>query len=100
MPGRAPPGAIAARASAHDVVDAAAVGLGAAASGGLASPVWLLLYPHVVAVSVRAGLGYALAIGILDAAIVFALTAHRACSIRWAPLHALALVFCALPRAA
>ena len=70
---------------AHDLVDAAAVGLGAAASGGMASPVWLLLYPHVVAVSMRAGLGYALAMGALDAAIVFALTAHERPRIRWGP---------------
>lgn len=55
---------------AHDVVDAVAVGLGAAFSGGLASPVWHLLYLHVVAVSVRGGLGYAMAMGCLDAIIV------------------------------
>ena len=41
---------------AHDMADALAVGLGAASTGGLASPIWLLLYPHVVAVSVRGGL--------------------------------------------
>jgi len=79
---------------AHDLADAAAVGLGAAASGGMASPVWLLLYPHAVAVSMRAGLGYALAMGVLDAVIVFALAAmsvHHPLG----PLHALALVFCA-----
>src|SRR6185295_3425702 len=41
---------------AHDVADALVVGAGAAFTGGLDSPVWLLLYPHVVAVSVRGGL--------------------------------------------
>jgi PAS domain S-box-containing protein len=78
----------------HDLADAAAVGLGAAASGGMASPVWLLLYPHVVAVSMRAGLVYALAVGTLDAAIVFALTAISV-QHPLGTLHALALVFCA-----
>ena len=34
----------------HDMVDAIAVGTGAALSGGLESPLWLLLYAHVVAV--------------------------------------------------
>ncbi|MFI5183576.1 MAG: GAF domain-containing protein [Vicinamibacteria bacterium] len=78
---------------AHDVADALAVGLGAAFSGGMASPIWLLLYLNVVAVSVRGGLGYAMALGSLDAAIVMGLT-------RLTPggeggLHALALLWCA-----
>ena len=60
----------------HDLVDALAVGLGAAFTGGMASPIWLLLYPHVVAVSrARRGLAYALAFGALDAGIVTALAA-------------------------
>lgn len=78
---------------AQDVADAAAVGLAAAAGGGMASPIWLLLYPHVVAVSVRAGLAWALAMGVLDAGIVVALTAasdHHPLG----ALHALSIVFC------
>jgi signal transduction histidine kinase len=78
----------------HDVVDAVAVGAGAALSGGLESPVWLLLYAHVVAVSVRGGLGYAMAMGVLDALIVGGLTAITP-SHPEGPLHTLALLFCA-----
>jgi signal transduction histidine kinase len=78
----------------HDVVDALAVGAGAALSGGFESPVWLLLYAHVVAVSVRGGLGYAMAMGLLDAVIVGGLTtispAHPE-----GMLHTLGLLFCA-----
>jgi hypothetical protein len=48
----------------YDVLDALAVGAGAAFLGGLESPLWLVLYPHVVAVSVRGGLGYAMAMGL------------------------------------
>src|SRR5439155_436255 len=59
----------------HDVVDALAGGAGAAFAGGLESRVWLLLYAHVVAVSVRGGLFYAMAMGILDAVIVSVLAA-------------------------
>jgi hypothetical protein len=54
----------------RDVVDALAVGAGAAFSGGLASPVWLLLYPHVVAIAARGGLALGMAFGLLDALIV------------------------------
>ena len=79
---------------AHDVVDAVVVGLAAAASGGLDSPVWLLLYPHVVAVSVRGGLAWALLMGVLDAVIVAVLTAITP-EQPLGMLHALALVFCA-----
>jgi signal transduction histidine kinase len=78
----------------HDVLDALAVGAGAAFLGGLESPLWLFLYPHVVAVSVRGGLGYAMAMGLLDTLIVFALTLmtpHQPLG----NLHALALLFCA-----
>ena len=35
----------------HDLVDAITIGVGAALSGGLESPVWLFFYPHVAAVS-------------------------------------------------
>jgi PAS domain S-box-containing protein len=78
----------------HDVADALAVGLGAATSGGLESPIWLLLYPHVVAVSVRGGLAYALAFGSLDAAIVLGLAALTPAQPLGA-LHAVAVLFCA-----
>src|SRR5262245_49633553 len=78
----------------HDVADALAVGLGAATSGGLESPIWLLLYPHVVAVSVRGGLAYALAFGTLDAAIVLGLTVLTPARPLGA-LHAVAILFCA-----
>src|SRR5512145_1741212 len=77
----------------HDLLDAVAVGLGAAFSGGLRSPIWLLLYPHVVSVAVRGGLGYALAMGTVDAVIVSVL-AHQA-SEPLGNLHSLTLLFCA-----
>jgi signal transduction histidine kinase len=77
----------------HNVVDAVAVGMGAAFSGGLESPIWLLFYAHVVAVSVRGGLGYAMAMGTLDALMVAGLAimtpAHPEI------LHVLAILFCA-----
>ncbi len=78
----------------HDVADALAVGLGAGFTGGMASPVWLLLYPHVVAVSVRGALGYALSFGLLDALIVLVLS--RATPEQpLAALNALTILFCA-----
>lgn len=55
---------------AHDVADALAIGLGAWFSGAMESPVWLLFYLHVAAVSVRGGLTYAMLIGCLDASLV------------------------------
>lgn len=78
----------------HNVVDALAVGYGAIVSGGLESPFWLLLYPHVVAVSVRGGLAYAMALGFLDAGIVMAL-ARLTPGQPLGNLHAIALVWCA-----
>jgi len=78
---------------AHDVADALVVGAGAAFTGGLQSPVWLLLYPHVVAVSVRGGLFYAMAMGVLDAVIVSVLAALSDQPL--GSLHAVALLFCA-----
>lgn len=78
----------------HDFVDAAAVGAGAWFSGGLASPVWLLLYPHAVAVSVRGGLRYALGIGLVDAAIVGGLASVTPSEPAGA-LHAIAVLWCA-----
>jgi signal transduction histidine kinase len=78
---------------AHDVVDAAAVGAGALFTGGLRGPLWLFLYPHVVAVSVRRGLRYGLALGLLDAGIVTALATLEDRPL--ALFHALTLLFCA-----
>jgi signal transduction histidine kinase len=78
----------------HDVADALAVGAAAAFSGGMESPVWLLLYAHVVAVSVRGGLRYAMILGTLDASILLALAAATPQQPEGA-LHALALLFCA-----
>jgi PAS domain S-box-containing protein len=57
--------------TAHDFADALGVGIGSYFTGG--SPFWLLLYPHIVAVSVRGGLRYALLMGLFDASIVAAL---------------------------
>ncbi len=79
---------------AHDVVDALAVGAGSYYSGGLLSPIWLLLYAHVVAVSVRGGLRYAMAMGSVDALIVLGLAAITPESPEGA-LHAVGLLFCA-----
>jgi signal transduction histidine kinase len=70
------------------------LGLMAAMSGGLESPIWLLLYPHVVGVSVRGGLRYAMTLGTLDALLVYWLALLS-------PSHALgelngpAILFCA-----
>lgn len=76
----------------HDLVDAVAVGLGAAFSGGLESPVWHLLYLHVIAVSLRGSLAYAVAMGCLDAAIVALLA--RLTPGPWGSLDALTLLWC------
>jgi signal transduction histidine kinase len=78
----------------QDVADALAVGIGAALSGGLESPIWLLLYPHVVGVSVRGGIGYAMALGSLDALLVYWL-ALLAPSHPLGELNAPAMLFCA-----
>ena len=78
---------------AHDMADVLAVAAGAALSGGLDSPIWLLIYPHVVAVSIRGGLRYALTFGVLDALLVagLALLSDQPLGV----LHALAILFCA-----
>jgi PAS domain S-box-containing protein len=78
---------------AHDAADSVALGVGAAFSGGLASPVWLLYYPHVVGVSVRGGLRYALAFGFFAALQVtgLAIASDQPLGV----LNALALLFCA-----
>jgi len=77
----------------HDIADALVVGAAAAFTGGFESPVWLLLYPHVVAVSVRGGLFYAMAMGVLDAVIVTVLAAIG--DQPFGSIHAVALLFCA-----
>jgi PAS domain S-box-containing protein len=56
--------------------------------------VWLLLYPHAVAVDGRGGLRYALALGSLDAAIVL-LLAQGTPQAPMGALHALAILACA-----
>jgi PAS domain S-box-containing protein len=79
---------------AQDVTDSLAV-LGVAAwSGGIANPVWLLLYPHAVAVDGRGGLRYAMALGSLDASIVLLLSRITPAgpAAEW---HALAILACA-----
>jgi signal transduction histidine kinase len=78
----------------QDVMDALAVGAGSYFSGGLHSPIWLLLYAHVVAVSVRGGLRYAMVMGSLDAGIVLVL-AGMTTDLPEGALHAVALLFCA-----
>jgi len=77
----------------HDLVDALAVGLGAGLTGGFTSPVWLLFYPHVVAISVRAGLTYALGFGLFDGLIVVGL--GQLTGGRFEGIYALSLLWCA-----
>jgi PAS domain S-box-containing protein len=77
----------------HDVVDVIAVGAGAYFTGGLRGPLWLFLYPQVVAVSVRRGLGYGFPFGLLAAAVVTAL--GQLADHPLAMFHALTLLFCA-----
>jgi PAS domain S-box-containing protein len=77
----------------HDVVDALAVGACAALTGGPASPLWLFLYPHIVAISIRGGLAYAMAMGVLDGVIVVAL-GQLGQGGSLVPLYALSLVWC------
>ena len=77
----------------HDVVDALVVGAGAVFTGGTASPLWLFLYPHIVAVSVRGGLAYAMAMAVLDGVIVIGLGELGPAS-SFSGLFALSLVWC------
>ncbi len=77
----------------RDVVDVLAIGLAAAFSGGMESPLWLFLYLHVVGVSVRGGLSYAMAMGTFDALVLAALTWLTPGST--GGLHALTLLWCA-----
>lgn len=79
----------------HDVVDALALGAVAAFSGGSHSPVALILYAHVVAVSVRGGFNYALAMGALDGGVMLAL-AWSTPGDELGVVHALALLACAV----
>jgi PAS domain S-box-containing protein len=79
---------------AQNVVDAFAVGGAAYLTGGLKSPFWLLFYPHVVAVSVRGDLRYAMIMGVIDAGIVTVLAYLTPGQPRGA-LHALVLLWCA-----
>jgi PAS domain S-box-containing protein len=55
-----------------DVVDAAWLAAISAMTGGTASPLWLLFYPHVVAVAVRTNWVYSLALATLDAILLYA----------------------------
>lgn len=79
---------------AQDVADSLAVYGVAAWSGGMANPVWLLLYPHAVAVDGRGGLRYAMALGSLDASIILLLSRINppGPAAEW---HALAVLACA-----
>jgi PAS domain S-box-containing protein len=77
----------------HAVADALAVGAGAAFTGGLESPMWLLLYPHVVGYSVRGNLAFGAALGLLDAGIVVGL-AELTPEQPLARLHSLILLWC------
>ena len=58
---------------AHDIIDAFGIAVIAVGTGGLASPGWLVFYPHAVAVSVRGGRLYGLTIATLDAALLVGL---------------------------
>jgi PAS domain S-box-containing protein len=77
----------------HALADALAVGAGAALTGGLESPIWLLLYPHVIGYSVRGNLAFGAAVGLLDAGIVVGL-AELTPEQPLARLHALVLLWC------
>lgn len=77
----------------HDLVDALTVAGGAAFTGGVRSPVWLFLYPHVVAVSVRGGLLYAMGMGLVDGLIVMAL-GWLSDGGPFSALYALSLLWC------
>ncbi len=80
----------------HAAVDAIALLGGAAFSGALDSPVWLLLYPHVMTVSVRGGLRLGLVMGVLDGAIVLWLDRLTPGGSPLAIPNALALLLCSV----
>ncbi len=79
----------------HDVVDALTIGLGSFFTGGFDSPGWLILYPQVVAVAVRGGLLYGLAMACLGAVMVTLLAAVSQGE-RLLAFHSLALLACGL----
>ncbi len=79
----------------HDVADALGLFGVAALSGGARSGVALILYPHLVSVSVRGGFRYALAFGLLDGGLM-GLLALRTPDDPLGPLHVLALLWCAV----
>jgi PAS domain S-box-containing protein len=55
-----------------DVVDAVWLAAISAMTGGTASPLWLLFYPHVVAVAVRTNWVYSLTLATFDAILLYA----------------------------
>ncbi len=78
---------------AHDVLDSLTIGLGSFLTGGIESPGWLIFYPHVVAVAVRGGLPYGLAMACLDAVMLAVLAAFSPGE-RLLAFHSLALLAC------
>jgi PAS domain S-box-containing protein len=79
---------------AHDVVDSLGIALIAAGTGGMASPGWLVFYPHAVAVSVRGGRLYGLTIAALDAGLLVGLIVLGP-SIPLATVHPIAILWSA-----
>jgi PAS domain S-box-containing protein len=80
---------------AHDVVDALSLFALAALTGGTRSAIALILYPHLVSVSVRGGFSYAMLMGLVDAGLMLLLAALTPGD-PLGPLHVLALLWCAL----
>jgi PAS domain S-box-containing protein len=80
---------------AHDLVDVVALTAMAAGTGATESPMWLMFYPHVVAVSVRGGRLYGVLMASVDALLVYALSF-------WGPphpltaIHPIVLLWCAV----
>jgi PAS domain S-box-containing protein len=77
-----------------DVIDAGWLAGISATTGGTASPLWLLFYPHVVAVAVRTRWVYSLAIATLDALLLYAV-GRTGPPEPLASVQPLALVWCA-----
>ncbi len=77
----------------HDVVDALTIGIGSYCTGGIESPGWLIFYPQVVAVAVRGGLAWGMAMACLDAVQV-AVLASFSPGERLLAFHAVALLTC------
>jgi PAS domain S-box-containing protein len=78
----------------QEVADTLGITLAAFFTGRMESPIWLLLYPHAVAVSMRGGVRRALAFGVLDAAAAGLLAAFTPTH-PVGMLHAMSLIFCA-----